>query len=345
MSGGSTQQQQASSSNTINPQSMAMLQGNYATAQGNAASLTPYTGQLTAGFTPTQTQAQGVLAGVATDPTYAANNNAALSSVQGVLGNPVNGTVTAAPTSASTYDPSQLANTDLSPYLNPYTSDVIDTTNNQIGLQRQTAQTQDAAQATAANAFGGSRSGVMGALTNQLYDQDTASTDAGLNQANYSQAQTAAEGDVSAQNAAKAYNATNTQNTGQFNSSQNLTAQQQSITNALAAQGITLNAAGQAVSTNNNGLALAQQQGGVLSAVGDAQQQQQQAQLTAAYNAYTQGQQLTVEQQQLLNSALGLVPVQQTTNSTGSGSTTTNPGAAGILGGLGSLAQGAAMLG
>lgn len=296
-------QQQSTSTNTINPQQLAMLQGNYQTAQNNAATLTPYTGALTAGFTPTQTQAQGVLSAVGTDPSYAANNATATGAVQGVLANPVSA--------------SQLSDTNLQPYENPFTSSVISATNTQIGQQRQIAQNQDSAQATAANAFGGSRSGVMGALTNQLYDQDTASTDAGLNQANYTQAQNAAQSDVAAQNAMKQFN-TNTALTGATTLS----------------------------NLNNAALGTAAAQGGILGAVGDAQQAQNQAALTAAYNAYTQGQQLTVEQQQLLNSALGLMPNQQTVNTSGSGSgsssTTTNPGIAGILGGLGSLAQGAA---
>ena len=45
------------------------------------------------------------------------------------------------------------------------------------------AQVADSQAATAAGAFGGSRSGVSAALTNQLYDQDDQSNIAGLNQA------------------------------------------------------------------------------------------------------------------------------------------------------------------
>lgn len=289
----SSQKQTSTSSNTINPQQFQQYQDNYAKAQSNANSLTPYQGQITAGFNPTQTQAQGVLSTIATDPTYANNNNSAIGAVQGVLANPISA--------------SQLSGTNLDPYLNPYTKDVINTTNNAIGLQRQTANTQDNQQATAAGAFGGSRSGVANALTNQYYDQNTAATDAGLNQANFSQAQNAAAADIAAQNQTKQFNV-NSQLTG---------------ANSLAA-------------LNNNGFSLAQQQAGLLSAVGDTQQQQAQTELTNAYNAYTQGQQLTLQQQQLLNQALGIIPIQQTTN--GTTTTTSNPGAMGIIGGLGSLA-------
>jgi hypothetical protein len=337
MSGGgtkTTQQQQSTSSNTLDPQYKSLLMGNYATAQNNAGTLSqPYTGQLTAGFTPTQLQAQGVLSGVATDPRYAANNNQAISGTQGVLNNPVNGQITANPVNAST-----IANTDLSPYLNPYTNDVINTTIADQERARQIAQVADAQKATAAGAFGGSRSGVMAAGTNDAYDRNTASLLAGLNQANYANAQGLAGQDVNTKN-----------NMGQFNAGQNLTAQQNTVANNLAANNQTLSAAGQLAGLNNNSLALATQQGGLLGSVGDIQQQQNQAELSNAYNNWLTGKQLTLQQQNLLNSALGLIPVQQTVNSSGSGTTTQKQslgfgdilsGVGGLLGGVGALGSG-----
>lgn len=363
MTGGSskqTQQQQQTSTNTIDPTELAMLQGNYASAQSRANSLVPYTGQLTAGFNPTQTQAQGVLTGIATDPTYGANNNSAISSVQGILSATPNTAVTAAPVTASTYnastyDPSLLAGVDLAPYENPYTSDVINASIAQNERARQTANVNDNQAATAAGAFGGSRSGVANALTNEAYDRNNQTNIASLNQANFAQAQAAAAGDVAAKNAAGQFNANSlnaasqanmgSQNsTNQFNASQNLTAQQASIANALAQAGLQINAAGQLVSLNNAALNTAATQGGILASVGDAQQQQEQNELTNAYNAYLQGQQLTIQQQQLLNSALGLIPNQQTVTSSGTsdGTIKTNSGLGGILGSLGSIASGVA---
>jgi hypothetical protein len=280
-------QTQQQSANTIDPQQMAMYQANYKTAQGNAANLAqPYTGQLTAGFTPAQVQAQGILSGVATDPAYQQTANAATAGATGILNS------------------NPLSAADLQQYMNPYTSNVIDTTNQQIGQQRQIAQNQANQQATAAGAFGGSRSGVANALTNQYYDQDTAATDAQLNQANFTQAQNA----------------------------------------SLAAKNLGLNAAATTANLNNNALGVATNQGGILSAVGDAQQQQQQTELSNAYQAWLMGKNLTLEQQNLLNSALGMIPVQQTVNSNGTSTTTSNGGLGGILGGLGSLAKGAAGL-
>lgn len=287
--GGSTKTQtQQTSSNTIDPQQMAMYQANYNTAQGNANQVTaPYTGQLTAGFTPAQVQAQGILSGVATDPSFQTSANGATAGATGVLNS------------------SPLTASDLQQYMNPYTNDVINTTNNQIGQQRQIAQNQDNQQATAAGAFGGSRSGVANALTNQYYDQDTAATDAQLNQANYTNAQNA----------------------------------------SLGAKNLTLNAANDTANLNNNAFNMAANQGGILSNVGAAQQNQQQTELSNAYQAYLTGKQLTIDQQNLLNSALGMIPIQQTTNSSGTQTQSTNPGIGGILGAAGGLALSAALPG
>ena len=66
---------------------------------------------------------------------------------------------------------------------------------------------------------------------------------------------------------------------------------------------------------------MAAQQAGILGAVGDMQQQQQQAELSAAYQNWLTGKQLTLEQQNLLNAALGMIPVQETINSNGTTTT------------------------
>lgn len=310
--GGSSKKEttQQTSTNTLDPAYSKMLTDNYSAAQGRANSLTPYTGQLTAGFTPTQIQAQGVLSGVGTDPKYGANNDNAISAVNGVLGyQPTN------------VDPSTIAGADLSQYENPFTSSVIDSTIAQQERARQIAGVSDNAHATAAGAFGGSRSGVLSALTNEGYDRNTGDLIANLNAANFNQAQGAAATDAATKN-----------QVGEFNA-----------TNANTAAGLRLNAAGQLVSDNTAALGTAATQGGILGAVGDAQQAQNQSELDRAYQAYTQGQQLTLQQQQLLNSALGLIPNQQTVSSNGTNTTKENPGLGGILSSLGSIAQGAAM--
>lgn len=299
-------------SNTLDPAYKQLLTDNYSAAQGRAGSLVPYTGQLTAGFNPTQTQAQGILSGVGTDPTYKANNDNAISAVTGVLGyQPQN------------VDASTIAGTDLSQYENPFTSSVIDRTIAQQERARQIAGVSDNAKATAAHAFGGSRSGVVSALTNEGYDRNTGDLIANLNSANFNQAQGAAATDAATRNQVGEFNATNA-NTG---------------------AGIRLNAAGQLVADNNAALGTAATQGGILGAVGDAQQAQSQNELDRAYQAYKDGQQLTLAQQQLLNSALGLIPNQQTVTSNGTSTTKESGGLGGILGGALSLGTGILSLG
>lgn len=259
---------------------MALLQGNYDTAKGNAASLaTPYTGQLTAGFTPTQLQAQGVLSGVGTDPSYLNAANGATAGAQGILNS------------------NPLSAADLQQYENPFQSSVIDASVNANERARQIAQNQTNMQNTAGSAFGGSRSGVANALTNEAYDRNDQSNIANLNSANFTQAQQA----------------------------------------SLAAKNLGLNAATTTANLNNNALQTAATQGGILGAVGDAQQQQSQTELTNTYNNWLQGKQLTLQEQNLLNSALGMIPVQQTVNTNGTTTTSSNPGLGGILSSIGQI--------
>jgi len=297
------------SSNTINPAQMAQYQQNYAGAQQRVDSLTPYTGPITAGFNPTQIQSQGILSGIANDPRYAATNATAIDSAKGILGY-----------TPQTYDAAQLSNTDLTPYLNPYQKQVIDASVAQNQYARDQQGVADNASATAANAFGGTRQAVQRANTTAAYDRNNQQNLAALNSANFSQAQQAALADIAAKN-----------NASQFNSNQSLAGQQ-----------LRLNAAGQIVGMNAADLARAAQQGGILSAVGDTQQAQQQKEFTDAYNAYLQGQQLTLAQQQVLNQALGIIPIEQTNTTDGTTTTKSNPGIGGVLGAVGSLGLAAA---
>lgn len=434
MSGGSktetsNQSQAQTSTNTLDPDYKAAVMGNLSGAQTRAASLLPYSGQLTAGFTPTQLSAQSMLTGIANDGSYKAANGRAIGSITGVATNPLSGAITPTAVSASpigatpisvtpvtagtvqgnaiaakSVSPSLLANTDLTPYENPFTHDVINTTIADQERARQIQGANDARQAAAQGAFGGSRSGVAAALTNEAYDRNTASLLAGLNSDNFTQARSAASTDIANKLAADQFNATNSltadqfnanqrlnadqynvtnklnadqynagqsltegqfnagqdmnarqfnagqdMNAQQFNAGQSLTAQQNSFANALAARDQTLTASNDLLNANNAALDTAQHQAALESSVGDAQQAQQQAGLDAAYQAYLNGEQLTLEQQQMLDQALGLVPAQQTITSSGTSNGTTNTktngGLTGMLGGLGSLAGGLGAMG
>jgi len=319
MSGGSS----SSTTNTLDPTIKSLLTQNYTSAQNVANTpFTPFTGQMVAPLTAMQNQAGQMFGNIATNQTGSAAANSGVSALNGVLGyKPTN-------VAGQTVNTGLLSNTDLSPYMNPYTNDVINATIAQQERAREMAQTGDAQSASAAGAFGGSRSGVLGALTNQYYDQNTGQLVAGLNSANFSQAQQAALQDIANQN-----------QTGEFNSNTALQA-----SGANAANGLTGNAqrlaAGQGLGVlGQTQLNLAQQQAAGLNAAGLQQQQTQQAQDQANYQEFLRRVNYPLQMQTVRNSALGMFPA--LTNST----TSQNPGAAGILGASGSFLQGLGALG
>jgi hypothetical protein len=282
----SHQDTSGSTTNTLDPQYAATVYGNLGRAQALADTpFQPYTGQRVAGFTPTQVQAQNAFSGIGQGDAGSGPLQAGIDAASGVAGyRPQQ--VSAAP----------LTGVDLSGYMNPYTQSVIDSTLSDLGRQRQIQDVNDASAATRAGAFGGSRSAVLQGLDDANFARTAASTAAGLNQANFTQAQGAAQNDLSRQLAA-----------GQSNQAA-----------GLQAAGLNLNAAGALAGMGGQQLGQALQRAGALSTAGDAQQQNQQAQLDAAYQQWLLAQQYPVQMQNLLNSTVGLIPKTGTTNSTGS---------------------------
>lgn len=287
MSFSSSQKDTSGSQTTsLDPQYASTVYGNYDRTLGLANTpFQPYAGQQVASFTPAQLQAQNAYTSIGQNGT----GNGALQSGVDLA------------TSAGAYQPQPvtaqpLTGVDLSGYMNPYTQGVIDSSLGDLTRQQQIQDQNDASTATRAGAFGGSRSAVLQSLDDDNYARAAASTAANLNQANYSQAQAAAQSDLARQQAAGQAN----QSAGLQGASLNLSA-----ANALAGMG------GQQL---NQALA----QAGALSTAGNAQQQNQQAQLDAAYQQWLMAQQYPVQMQQLLNSAVGLIPRTGTSNTTGS---------------------------
>src|SRR6185436_7092655 len=105
--------------------------------------------------------------------------------------------------------------TSLDPYMNPYVNSVIGSTLVENERARQIAQLAGNQQATNASAFGGSRSGVMGALTNEAYDRNNLSAISQMLADAYGNAQNAATSDIN-----RSFNA------DQFNAGNRLTASQ-----------------------------------------------------------------------------------------------------------------------
>ena len=93
----------------------------------------------------------------------------------------------------------QLATTDISQYMNPYTQQVIDTSMADLERQRQMQQNVGAQQASAAGAFGGSRQGVAESLTNEAFLRQGGQLAAGLRQQGFESAQNRALQDIQSQ--------------------------------------------------------------------------------------------------------------------------------------------------
>jgi hypothetical protein len=285
----SSNQKDTSSTTTSTPDPMlaSTLYGNVARAQTLADTpFHPYTGQQVAAFTPTQLQAQSALTSIANNQVGAAPLQAAINTAQGVAGY--------TPQMVSTQP---LTSIDLGGYMNPFTGQVINTTVADLSRQQQIQDQADAAKATTAGAFGGSRSAVLQSLDRDNFGRQMASTVAGLNQANFSQAQAAAQNDLA----------------------RSLTASQANQSAGLQGASLNLNAANALAGFGNQQLSQAQQWAASLSAAGDAQQKNQQDQLNAAYQQWQLAQQYPLQMQQLLNQTVDTLPKNYgTSNSSGS---------------------------
>lgn len=191
----------------------------------------------------------------------------------------------------------QLATANLQPYMNPYTQSVTNATIADLDRQEALQGNALAAQDQAQGAFGGDRFAITQAANNRDYDVTRAQTMAGLNSANYTQAQQGAQYDI-----------TNRLNAGQIGNAQ---------LGTLSNQGF------------NYGQQLQQNQMNA----GYLMQQQQQQLIDAAnaqYRGYTSQPQTGLG---ILNSSLqaGYNPAVST------GSSQTDPGIAPILGATGSM--------
>lgn len=291
--GDSSSSTKTTQTNTLNPWSQSQYSnqasGIQNTLGGNyAGSYTPYTGQLIAGLTPLQTEAQNL----------AQSNTTA---GQGLLGQASTGASAGQSYAPSTVTPQTLANTSLSAYESPYQQDVINSTMNQLDLQRQQDLNNQSGQFTANGAFGGSRQGVADAQTNALYGNIEAQTLANLNNQNFAQAQNAAQSDIS-------------------NNLQGQLANQQA-----GLQGANLNLGASGLLGNLSGL---QQQLGLnsanqLNSLGAEQQATNTAADQAAYQEALRGQLSPSQQLQAQLGLLGETPM--LTNSTGTSNTTYSP--------------------
>jgi hypothetical protein len=215
MGGGTTGQQTTQSTQTqqLPPWINDAAQQNYAYAQNVAMQpLQQYQGQLVPDVSPQMQQAWN---------TAATGANAGTEQFQGAEA----GLLGALGQTPASVNPAQLSSTNLQPYMNPYTSSVINQTLPimQQGLANSQNQQQNAA--NSANAYGGSRQAIQQGVTQSQGALNQAQMAAQLNQANFGQAQQGAQFDIGQRNQAQA---------------QNQAAQQAAInSNIAASQGLT----------------------------------------------------------------------------------------------------------
>ena len=211
-------------------------------------------------------------------------------------------------------NPAQLSNTNLQPYMNPYTQNVINSTlpimQQNLGLQQNQAQNQ----ANSANAFGGSRQAVQQGVTQAQGAQKMAQMAAQLNQANFGQAQGAAQSDVGAQNTAQAQN-------------QQAGLSQEQLTNQAAAG---LGQLGTQQMQNN----IANY--GMLTSAGGLEQNQSQNDINTNMSKFNQAFQYPQQQLGMMESSLGMTPYDSATSGT-SASTQTQTQSSPMTAALGGL--------
>ena len=302
--GGTTSTQQTQNTTQLPPWVNDAAQQNYAFAQNVANQpLQQYQGQMVANVGPQMQQAWNTAAagGNAGQGQYDASQAGYL----GVMGQ-----------TPQQVTPGQLSSTNLQPYMNPYTQDVINKTLPVMQQNLALSQNQNQNQANAANAFGGSRMGVQQGVTQAQGAQGMAQMAAQLNQANFGQAQTAAGQDI----------ATNLQ--GQL---ANQSAQQNQA-------GLNLQAAGGLSALGNAAQANQIKNFGEQVTAGSLEQQQAQNQINAQMAKFQNAWAYPGQQLGVLQSALGMTPYGQAQQGQQTTQTQTSPDyAMAALGGLGAL--------
>lgn len=355
-----TQQQQTQQTTQLPPWINDAAQQNYGLAQSIASRpLQQYQGQMTPDVSDQLQQSwnTAATAGNAGLPQY----NAATAGFVGALGqtpmsvNAGGNTMqvnaggptmqVSNPGNANVITAGQVGNTDLSKYMDPYTQSVI---NSSLPImQQQLGQTLSANAGTAAQtgAFGGSRFGVQQGTAQAQGALGMANMAAGLNQANFTQAQAAATGDINRNLTADTQNqqsqqtdlarqmqaslANQTANANDLNRSltaqtSNQSANQADIQRALQAQMANQTAQQNKINSdisassglNTTGQGIAQQANNAFTMQNTAGVQQManaQDQINAQMSKFQQAWGYPTQQLGVLQSALGMTPYGQST--------------------------------
>jgi len=224
----------------------------------------------------------------------------------------------------------QLSNTSLSPYMNPYTQQVIDANQADILRGANIGLGGLGAQANAANAFGGSRHGIAMSEMGRGVTEQLAQSSAGLRQAGYQNAQQAAMQDIQnnmqsqlANQAAGQFDVGTdlqaqlaNQAAGQFDVGTDLQAQLANQSAGLQANQQRIGAANQLGQLSNLGFNMGQTVNNNLAMQGAQQQAMQQALMDAAQQQYYGYTNQPAASLGYVNSALGVTPSGSTSTQT-----------------------------
>jgi len=231
---------------------------------------------------------------------------------------------------APTVSAGQLASTSMTPYMNPYTTDVIKANETDILRGGAIGLNELNAQAGAAGAFGGSRHGIATGEMGRGIVEQLAQSSAGLRQSGYQNAQQAALSDIQNKMQSDLAN----QQSGQFDISAqmqsdlaNQSGSQFDITNRMQAalanqsaglqgQQQRLGAAGQLADISNLGFGMGQTVTNNLATQGAQQQALQQALMDTARQNYAGYTNQPAQSIGYASQALGAAPVPQTQTNT-----------------------------
>ena len=305
---------------------------------------TPYSGQRVAGLAPIQEQginAIGAAGATANDWLgQAANKSAGIGQYNPQM------------TSAKQVTAGTFPQVNISDYMNPYTQNVVDTTNQEINRQNQITNQQSGSHAASQGAFGGSRDAIVQSENNRNALNTIARNTAGLNQQGYTQAQNTAETDLTRMLQAQGMNQSANLQGQLANQSTDLQAQRANQASGLQSQmanqsaglqgaGLGLNAANSLANFANSSQNMNIQQGQADIASGNIQQQNQQQNLNVPYQNYLNAQQYPYQNLQFLSGIYSGIPYNNFTTQVNS--TATPSGLAQGIGagaaGLGALAN------
>lgn len=275
--------------NVLDGQYKDLVYGNVDRTVALGGALTPYSGERVAGFNDNQF---GYFDGMR------AIQNGAVGA--GTLNNAISQASQAAAYTPERVSTQKLSEMDLSPYMDSYLGNVVDTTNADLARQRTIENLQNDSRATQSGAFGGTGAEVARSLTGDNYARAMATSTANLRSQGHQNAQNMGLGDLA----------------------RRLSADQANQNAGLQANQTRLSAAGILGQLSDQELNQSVSRAGLLRTIGDAQQAQQQRVFDTGYQDWNTQQERLLALQNLINSSIGLVPQTGTTYGTNKSQTT-----------------------